>query len=235
MGPKIQKILASLVMCPVCMQPLGETEHACCQWCWQRLQLPQKTRCPQCAIEVTFDGLCGECLSQPPYFDYSYCLSDFDWPYAALIKKFKYQKQRSLAKLFAQQMWLQFSDYSYDVEQFVFVPMHWWKKHRRGFNQSQALCQYLSQFSQIPTDALFKSTFQTKSLAQLNAKQRQIALIKRFSLRAKPKLKHIVLIDDVMTTGATLNCLSKQLKAAGVQRVGVWLIARTAKPNKTGT
>ena len=97
----------------------------------------------------------------------------------------------------------------------------------KGYNQTEQICLALSKSLQIDTNTqLVFKVKETQSQASLKAKARKRNLIDAFCAN-KTHLKHVAIVDDVMTTGATANERAKELKKAGVQKVELWILART--------
>lgn len=211
--------------CLGCQQP---THHSSL-WCKQCLSLLQPIpteRCQQCGMAITHPPLCGQCLEHPPSFDQTLTLDDYRWPLDKFIQRFKHQKEvllgQGLAELFSQHHPM------VDTTTLCPVPMHWRKQWQRSFNQSDLLCQAFAKFYHLPHLNLFSRKRAAPDLIGLSRFERQRAVKNSYQLKPSKSLpSHITLVDDVMTTGATLNELAKQLKINGVQQVNCWVIART--------
>ncbi|MCA1805582.1 MAG: ComF family protein [Xanthomonadaceae bacterium] len=114
------------------------------------------------------------------------------------------------------------------------VPLHRRRLAERGFNQTLEIGRPLRDELGIPMDhRLARRVKHTDSQAQLPARERQRNLRNAYSLAGGPLPDHIAILDDVMTTGTTVNELARLLKGAGVARVEVWVLARTAAPDAT--
>jgi ComF family protein len=108
------------------------------------------------------------------------------------------------------------------------VPLHWRRQWRRGFNQAHFLAAQLSRQLNIPlqSDCLARS-HATQPQQGMQRRQRLRNLSHAFNVMASPRGRHIALVDDVVTTGATANLLSRMLLEHGAERVDVWCLART--------
>ncbi|MFM2479103.1 ComF family protein [Celerinatantimonas sp. MCCC 1A17872] len=203
--------------------------HYWCSSCRQLL-IPETTkRCKCCGIAIASGELCGHCISHPPEYDQTFVFDDYRWPLNKLILRFKHQRQpllgRALAELFYQQ------HPNLPTGLLCPVPMHWFKKWRRGFNQSLILTQTLARYYQCDYRELFIKPHKSVDLIGLSRTQRRKIVKKSYQLKANQACpKRVILVDDVMTTGATLNELAHQLKQAGVSEVHCWVIARTPSP-----
>jgi ComF family protein len=107
------------------------------------------------------------------------------------------------------------------------VPLHWMRHMERGFNQSACIAECLSNHTQLPVRHLLRRTRDTGHQAWRSREARLHAMNDSFSMRRVRKIpKHVVLVDDIVTTGATLHECAKVLQKAGVQRIDAWVIAR---------
>lgn len=117
----------------------------------------------------------------------------------------------------------------------IAVPMHWKKLLQRGFNQADIISHHLSKTLDIKVIQPIKKCAPTANQHQLNKHQRQYNLQNSFTLTEKShitlaEIDHIALVDDVVTTGATVNTLASILKKTGANNVDVWALARTPSP-----
>lgn len=169
---------------------------------------------------------CGECLRQPPAWDKLVCIGDYRRPLSSYIQKMKYRRQfwyaTSLAQLLAQHI-------SAPPQIITYVPQHWQKRLYRGFNQSELLAQYLAQHMNLPiVSSLFHRTRAGRPQQGLTKPQRQANVHRAFQLIAKPTAAHIAIVDDVVTTGATVQQLATLLRQEeGVVSVDIYCLART--------
>ncbi len=225
-----------------------------CEPCQQDLPWLQ-TRCLSCALPLApslesnsdlsdSNSLCAHCLNKPPSFDK--CVSAFRFvdPIGPLINQFKLRQNlrngRILSKNLAQSIRPAYQNTELP-EQLVPIPLHWRRVLRRGFNQATTISQYLGQEFKLPVNTLLKRRLPTPKQQGLNRKQRLSNLKNAFSLKIREGKSnqrptnipnHVALVDDVMTTGATAEAASQVLKQAGVQRVDVWVLARTPSPQE---
>jgi ComF family protein len=111
------------------------------------------------------------------------------------------------------------------------VPLHWWRHWRRGYNQAEALARALARRLDRPVRRPLRRVQATKKLAELSPTERVRALRGAFRARTNPSLdgRTILLVDDVLTTGATCGAAARALKQAGAARVVVAVIARTGR------
>lgn len=220
--------------CVLCHQP-SQRKIDICQSCEDTLAF-NKTACRQCALPtVQAVTSCGECLQYSSPFDRTVSAFEYKDDIRLLVRGFKYKTKLAYGRVISQLLAESIrASYHNDTmpELLLPVPLHWWRLFWRGFNQAQAICHHLSQQLNLEYNIVaLKRTRATRQQNRLNRKQRLHNLKQAFSLDDNIKLpKHIALVDDVMTTGATVTRLSELLKKQGVERVDVWTIARTPKP-----
>jgi len=216
--------------CYICTSRHRETLPIC-NGCFNDLPWLVNT-CPRCALPLTppynKNSPCGQCLKKPPAYHQIRAAFAYNFPINIMIMKAKFNNKvhylRLLSLLFAQQL----SD-SEQPDLIVPVPIHPQRLLRRQYNQASLIARHLSRQLHTPySDALLSKVINTDQQSQLDARHRQRNIRGSFSCLSKPPT-HIALVDDVVTTGATVNELSRVLKQAGCQRVDVWALARTGK------
>lgn len=171
---------------------------------------------------------CGHCIKHKPAFDAVFSAYLFAEPLRTLLHEFKYQQGLHLRSLLTQLMLDALPTHFIKPDCLIPVPMHPDRIRQRGFNQSAELARLLARKLDIPlANHLCTKTINTAAQASLNGKSRRQNLNSAFS--AKPgKMQHIMLIDDLLTTGSTANELASTLKQQGVTRVDVWCLARAS-------
>ena len=164
------------------------------------------------------------------YFDQVRVMASFKQPLSSLIKALKYQHHSRAAKFLAQMLYFHVNINYQTIDIITFIPIHPQKRKKRGYNQSQLLAQELSVWSQKPCLKLLTKTKNTKPQAQITDKNQRLKrlnnsfAISPFYQNALFK-QNILLIDDVITTGATSNSASQILKKNGVNSVIVLALA----------
>ncbi|MFD2177119.1 ComF family protein [Veronia pacifica] len=213
--------------CQLCHQRLNDVLGPWCEVC--RNSFPDSARCKQCGLKLVTDlSQCGECLNRPPDWDQLYCAADYDFPIDDLLHKFKYRGQFWLANPLST---LLADKVASPAPLLLPVPMHWLRRCRRGYNQSAVLTHYLA----IKLDTnwrhdVLKRVRATPAQRGLKRSQRLSNLSSAFAVNTNIALpSHVALVDDVVTTGSTVNTLSRLLKQYGVKRVDVYCLCRTAK------
>ncbi|HAV04474.1 MAG TPA: amidophosphoribosyltransferase [Pseudomonas sp.] len=197
-------------------------------------------RCTVCAVPLPSRGLvCGECLKRPPSYDHVEVPWRFAFPVDALITRFKHQARwpygRLLGERLAHHLEHAFTEGLPRPDLLLPVPLARRRLRQRGFNQAQMLADWLSRPLGISTDArALERVLDTPAQQQLDAATRRRNLRQAFAIAtaADVKGRHLALVDDVLTTGATAEALARLLKRAGAERVDVYCLARTPKPGE---
>ena len=184
--------------------------------------------CPQCAIPLPAPGdRCGACLRAPPVMHETHAAFVYGFPLDRLVPRFKFHNDLAAGRLLAELMAESFASLPRPAA-LVPVPLHRERLRRRGYDQALELARPLARALQVPllADALVR-TQATAPQSELDAGARQRNLRRAFEVRAGASLPdHVVLVDDVMTTGATLEAAARTLRRAGVARVDAWVCAR---------
>ena len=212
--------------CIYCLTPQPET---ICQACF--VSLPTLlTRCPKCAEPNHHGEICGHCISHPPSFDQVICPFTYSGPIIGLIKQFKKNTFAIGSNHIIAALVDHLQDHQFDM--IVPVPYHWRRLIQREFNPVRELAIKVSKQIHTPYfDGLIRTKFQI-SQTHLNRKQRLSNLQGAFAISPKNikadfKDKNILLLDDVITTGATCHSAALTLKRAGAKSISVACLART--------
>jgi ComF family protein len=217
---------AAAILCPACAGDLK--------------RLP-KAHCPQCALPTPLGERCGRCLSQPPFYDATVAAFVYEFPVDKLIQSFKYAHRLALGAYFGQQLAAQAKDYAADlathqpihrsvpplISRLIPLPLHPQRLRERGYNQSLELARPISKVCGWPIEArLCSRTRNTPAQAGLPWRERGANVRGAFHCYADLSGQHIALVDDVMTTGASLNECARTLKLHGAAQVTLFVVAR---------
>lgn len=215
-------------VCLVCGQD-GRAEIDCCSGCEPELPL-LAAQCARCGIEMVSDvALCGRCAMALPAFHATYPGFAYQGVIERLVRRFKFHGDLAAGRLLADLLARRLVELGAPRPQLMVpVPLHRRRRLRRGFNQSAMLCQDLSRwFAGLPWLEVIQRSRATAAQSELPADRRSGNVRGAFVLRRLPAgTTHVALVDDVMTTGATLNECARVLLQAGVKRVDVWVVAR---------
>jgi ComF family protein len=226
-------------LCLLCDEPADGTTPICvgCE-----TELPWLgDHCQTCALPLPGPDLtCGQCLLQPPAFTQVIAPWTYGFPIDSLITRFKHNARwpfgNLLGELLAQSLQHRFDHDLARPDGLVPVPMANRRLRQRGFNQAAMLARWLSGHLEIPSDErLLLRPRDTDAQQDLNAEARKKNLRDAFTLAAdaSPKGRHLALVDDVLTTGATAQAIARLLMDAGARQVDVYCLARTPKPGES--
>jgi ComF family protein len=205
--------------------------------------LPHNTSCCQrCALPLPGIGLapakrlCGQCIRQLPEFDYLLSVFRYEGEIVRKVRQFKFAQRINYARTLGQCM-LRYVEQNRQpaagIDAIVPVPLHTKRIWRRGFNQSAELAREIAGgLSVAIRHDLVERHQHTASQTSLDLKQRKRNLRGAFRVIGDVRGLHILVVDDVVTTGSTVNELAKVLKKAGADSVGVISLARVAQPAK---
>ncbi len=213
--------------CPLC---LNRCFDYICQDCIADLTLIPYG-CDICGLPLSSKTThCSDCLIQPKPYTRTVSPLLYAHPVDTLIRQFKSQSPLIIARQLAPFLTPHINTLYNSLnlpDTLIPVPLHWYSKLKRGFNQAHCLADVLSQMTGIDCQPIVRR--QHKGLIQksLGRKQRLTNLRNTFSCTADLHGQHVVIIDDVITTGATAISMSNVLLAAGARRVDVWALART--------
>jgi len=216
---------------PVCLVcgMAGRPGLDCCQPCEDGFDRVHAA-CQRCGLElVRWVRLCGRCTTRLPAFDAAYSAFAYRGAAETLIQRFKFGADLAAGRVLAQLMARRIEAGAWPRPQLMVpVPLHLRRRWTRGFNQSEMLCRDLSTLLQpLPWATAIRRARSTRAQSDLPADRRRGNVRGAFRLhRLPPGVRHVALVDDVMTTGSTLDECARVLKRAGVARVDVWVVAR---------
>ncbi len=151
----------------------------------------------------------------------------------AIVHDLKYNGGQYLAEYMSKAMIEVVKAQDWKIDEITYVPLHWRKEQKRGYNQSKCLAKYISEALNIPlTDALKKTVYTRTSAARLGKDDRKKLLEGTFALNKDVNKKNILLVDDVMTSKATSNECSKTLKEGKAKHVYVITFATSVGDNE---
>ena len=213
--------------CPSCRNPSDSLVLApFCANCWQGLTRYRGPSCRICGVPLVSPhaNCCRNCLEHPPFFARAASFGLYDALLASAIHHFKFLGIRRLSEPLAELLW--FHDTA-DIDAIVPVPLSADALRERGFNQALLLAYRLSKRKSLPLamDSLRK-VINTPPQVGLSAKERAANVRKAFTCAGGVSGLNILLIDDVMTTGATVNACTEQLLNSGARHVYVLTLAR---------
>ena len=208
--------------CLLCGEESGR-ELLCAACIAELPALPES--CPRCALPSPVAAVCGSCLNHPPHFDATLALWRYEFPCDRLVQALKYRARLALAGFFARNL---ASRPIPEVDLIVPMPLHPKRLAERGFNQALEIARGLARNLGRPIAPrgvlrVKDTPPQTELPYEERAKNVRGAFLCKLDLSGVS----VAVLDDVMTTGATLNELARVLKRAGATRVENLVIART--------
>lgn len=235
---KAQSLLVGTLFPPRCASCHETvTRHgALCAKCWGNMHFITEPFCLRCGLPFEYhlgmDAICGVCLRSPPAFAQARSVLRYDASSRQTVRAFKYHDKTQLAPVFAPWLARAGEQFLSRVEWIIPVPLHWKRLLLRRYNQAALLAYALSHVCGLPVlpDIVLRKK-STPPQAGLTRKGRENnmrgAFMVRENMRAALKSKSVLLIDDVMTTGTTLNACARVLHDAGVVDVYAVTLART--------
>jgi ComF family protein len=217
--------------CLLCGAP-GENGVDLCAAC--AAELPRNhSCCARCALPLPVPAaLCGECQRRAPPWQAAWAPFRYGWPLDRLESRFKFGRDLAAGRALAM-LWQRATMPLPKPDLLLPVPLHRARLRQRGYNQALELAKLLARQLAVPLrhDALVRSRG-TAAQTELDAVARRRNVHDAFMVRAGIALPaYVAIVDDVMTTGATLAECARVLKRAGVQRVDVWALARAPSPH----
>ena len=213
--------------CIVCGKEVFDGKSYCDE-CYQSLPFNDKTICEHCGRKViAFEKYCSTCKGVMVSLDKCRSVYNYEPPISALIKRAKYNNRKYLLDCFAEDLSnLYFKNY-FNADYLTFVPMTEKAKRKRGYNQSQVLCEKVSNITKVPVFYGIEKIKQTERQAKLNREQRLKNLKDAFHVKVRKDIKDkvIAIVDDVSTTGSTGEALASKLKSAGAKSVNLITVA----------
>lgn len=198
-----------------------------CEACDAMMPYLNTPHCPICALPTPTGEICGHCLEQRPSFTHTIAVFGYHFPLDKLICAMKYEEQLALAQIFAEKL-LQRIDVLPDYV--IPMPLHPEKLRRRGFNQALLIAAKLACALDLPllTRACHRLR-DTPSQTSLPWRERSKNMRGAFGCDMDLSGKRIALVDDVLTTGASMNALARAAQKRGASETFAWVVARTVK------
>jgi len=221
--------------CVLCSALVKKRRIDLCEPC--EVELPWLTvSCQICAMplavtEQSVTRICGKCIQQPPAFFTSKALFHYQPPIDNFIMALKFHQQLLYARLFGELLSLQLQKIytGQELPELIIpVPLHATRLRERGFNQAIEIGRPIAKQLHLPL-AIHSCERIRMTTAQslLPANERHSNIKNAFIVKKPLAAKYVAIVDDVITTGQTVNELSKVLRQAGVERIDIWSVART--------
>ena len=211
-------------ICPFCGKVYGT---GICPACESKLNelLVKQPWCMKCGIPIRRmeQEYCHDCKNKELHFDVGRALWLHKPPVSHSIYQFKYHNQREFGKYYVRELLKQFESTirKWNPDLIIPVPIHKRRRRKRGYNQAEILAREIARLTNIPTDSkILKRIRYTNPQKKLDDKLRKRNIQNAFQVRGDiSHVRRVLLIDDIYTTGNTLNECAKKLKEAGVENV----------------
>lgn len=224
--------------CQCCGAFLEEEEQGICRDCFSKIRRIEPPFCTICGVPFLSGEIenhpCGACLTRRRYFTIARALGYYEGPLREAVHRWKYEEKESLTRFLGEILAEGFRRHwevgSFDL--LVPVPLHPRRLRQRGFNQALLLVRELNRSTRIPySKKLLRKKAFTPPQIHLGRAEREKAVRGSFCLQQEEAVegKSILLVDDVYTTGATVNECAKVLLKAGAKRVDVLTLAHAIK------
>ena len=210
-----------------CILCRGRARSVLCADCDAELPRLRLPLCPRCALASPGGALCGRCLAEPPHYDATVAALAYAFPADVLIQALKFRGELALAPFLGGL----FLEKDLKIDLVLPVPLSNERLKERGFNQAVELARVLANATRAPLDAFsLKKKINTAGQADLPLAERRRNVAGAFECARRLDGARVAVVDDVMTSGATLDEVAKVLKSAGAAHVTNCVVARTLPP-----
>jgi competence protein ComFC len=229
------------ISCILCNKPIKKINtYSLCKDCFKELNFIQDG-CIKCGKPIIYHSLekldicgCSYCFNKSFYFDKAISCIEYSDISKSMILGFKYKNKTYMAKYISNIMKEKLDLENIKFDYITFVPLHKKRMRKRGFNQSEKIAKELGKMIDIPIlDCIYRKS-NTNRLYNLNRKERKIELKNAFLVKENINYangKNILLIDDIFTTGSTVNEISKLLKLNNVNKIFVMTLLTKSNDN----
>ncbi|HJX29070.1 MAG TPA: ComF family protein [Thermoanaerobaculia bacterium] len=233
------RLLHALLPAPClgCGQPLPATGTTLglCQACRGRLRPITGRTCAACARPLEGNlpegWCCASCRHHPPAFDRLLALWSYEPPLDAVVQALKFRRLDYLGRQLGEALTTRWREEIDTVDVVVPVPLHWARRLARGYNQAERIASVLAHRVDRPLIAALGRGRATPPQTSLGRDQRLVNLRKAFRIRRAGAIRkrHVLLVDDVATTGATIEAAATVLKRAGAAEITAIVAGRTLR------
>jgi ComF family protein len=223
----MRNFLPTLFFGGSCFLCRGAASGLLCAACDAELPRLASELCPRCALPSPRGALCGRCLAEPPHYDATIAALAYEFPADALVQALKFRGVLALSGLLGGLLGEKVR--AQTVDHVMPVPLSAKRLAERGYNQAAEIARYAN--GGAPELSLCVRSRDTPAQAELPWAERKRNIRGAFRCTRSLFGGTVAVVDDVMTTGATLDEIAATLKRAGAERVVNWVVARTLPPN----
>jgi len=232
------------ILPPRCLNcdEIVERNGTLCSSCWEAVDFIAPPYCVRCGLPFEFEthreSVCGACSAEPPDFDRARSVMRYGDRSRGLVLRFKHADRTEGAAAFANWMARAGGELLTDCDLIVPVPLHWARLFKRRYNQAALMVNALGELTGAKVDSgLLLRVKATPSQGRLSRAGRERNVASAFRVRPSKanwlRGRRVLLVDDVLTTGATVSACSRALKRAGAAGVDVLILARVSRPSGT--
>jgi ComF family protein len=224
------RLLFNRIIPPACLLCGARSTRPLCPGCHADLPWHRQPQCPQCALPTPDGQLCGACLKHPPAFDHSHAALAYAFPLDRLIPRLKYHGQLAIAPVLGECL-AEAVSAAPRPDRLMAMPLHASRIRERGFNHATEIARVVASQLGLPLDLdNARRIRDTPPQMGLKHDARRRNVRDAFACSDGVQAQRIALVDDVMTTGTSLDELAATLKRAGAREVSCWVVARTLPP-----
>lgn len=211
--------------CPLCGEVTGGQTSQVCDTCRPMIAYPEQPVCLKCGCEIADmeQELCEDCTRHVKSYIQGFPAMKYQYPLDESLARFKYHNQKEYADFYAGQIVKRHGQalISLSLDAVIPIPIHKRKMAKRGYNQAELLADALGTILDIQVERDFlMRVVNTEPQKSLNPKQREENLKRAFQCTEKSvSYKRVLLVDDIYTTGATIEACTKKLHASGIPDV----------------
>ena len=224
--------------CYLCDMSISNSDPFLCQLCSRELPYLPGCLCQHCGLPITArqersNAPCNQCLNESRVWQFFVACVDYKLESKYLISQFKFAKQPQLAvlfgKLLSRHLASRIISGALRPQAIVAIPLHPRRQRQRGYNQAYLLAIEVAKLLQIPLlpTQLFTRSRHSLPQSQCSSAERQRNISGAFKVTGRLPVQHIAIIDDVVTTQATVREAALTLQQAGAQQIDIWCLART--------
>jgi ComF family protein len=223
----MRDFVANLFFGGVCFVCRGRSRDILCAACGAELPRLVPQLCPSCALPTPDGQVCGRCVTDPPAYDATIAVLAYDFPADALVHALKFRGELALAPFLGRLLSAKAAPWS--VQRVIPVPLSAPRLRSRGYNQALEIARHVAR-DRLDIDACVRERDAAPQMdLPWDARRKNV----RGAFRCRRPLAGatVAVVDDVMTTGSTLDEMARTLKRAGAVRVVNWVVARTLPPS----
>lgn len=210
--------------CALCDEVISDREYPVCLACRKQITPIRQNRCMHCSKPLgnRMEEFCEDCKRHRFLYDQGFAVFLYEGAVRESLMRFKYGNRQEYGRFYARMLDCFGGEKvrRWDPEVMIPVPVHEAKRRKRGYNQAEVLAKELQKIWKIPVDSrCMRRTKNTKAQKSLNHEERRKNLREAFAAKGSVGYKSVLIVDDIYTTGSTVDAMAKILREQGVERV----------------